>query len=159
MRPSIHSTLLSMTYLMAQRGTCSRQQNGAIIARDGRPLSCGYNGAPRNMPHCVHAPSELSERDTSGQRTGCPTSVHAEANAVAFAARHGIALDDAWIYVTTTPCLTCAQLVINAGINTVVAHRQYRLSDGVDLLRAAGVKVLYFDARTDLLETIPTLGD
>lgn len=146
---------MSVAYTMAQRGTCTRAQNGAVIARDGRILSSGYNGAVRGMPHCVHDPNDRSDTDTSGRVTGCVVSVHAEANAVAFAARYGVALDGAWLYATTTPCLACAQLTVNAGISTVVAHRVYRVRDGIDLLGAAGVKVLYLHIGSDLLETTP----
>lgn len=153
-RPSIHATLIAVAHVMSQRATCSRQRNGAIIARDGRILSSGYNGVVSGMPHCVHAPDDVSSTDDSGRETGCPSSVHAEANAVAFAARHGVALDGAWIYVTTTPCVKCAQLIVNAGIACVVADRVYRLPDGVTLLRAAGVNVFQLDATHDLLETI-----
>lgn len=150
-RRSIHATLLNVAYEMASRGTCSRQQNGAVIAREGRVLSTGYNGTVRGMPHCEHDPTDLSENDDSGRLTGCPESVHAEANAVAFAARYGTALDGAWLYVTTTPCLNCAQLAVNAGVSAVVADRTYRLLDGVHLLRAANVAVYLYDRETDLL--------
>lgn len=110
------------------------------------------------MPHCVHNDGDRSATDNSGQ-AGCQVAVHAEANAISFAARYGVALDDAWMYATMTPCLTCAQLVINAGVTTVVAHREYRIQAGVDLLRAAGVKVLYLHESSGLLETIPDVTD
>lgn len=144
-RPSIHTTLTRIAFEMAQRSTCSRQHNGAIIAREGRILSSGYNGVPRGMTHCVHESNERSETDDSNQRTGCPLSVHAEANAVAFAARSGVALENSLIYVTTAPCLACAQLIINAGIVEVIAARRYRLTEGVDLLQRAYVPVLFID--------------
>jgi dCMP deaminase len=148
-RPSIHTTLTRIAFEMAERSTCSRQHNGAIIAREGRILSSGYNGVPRGMTHCVHDEGDRSETDDSNRRTGCPLSVHAEANAVAFAARSGVALDQAVMYVTTAPCLACAQLIINAGIFEVIAAREYRLADGVTLLRQAHVPVSFIDLEAD----------
>lgn len=147
--------LLAAAELMATRSTCSRAHNGALFALDGRILATGYNGRPRGMPHCVHAPGETSDADDSGTLvTGCD-SVHAEANAVAFAARHGIALEASTLYVTSTPCLRCAQLAVNCGVVQVVARRAFRLHDGVDLLHAAGVVVLFLDAATGTLNTVP----
>lgn len=141
-------TLLEVARVMARRGTCSRQRNGAVVALDGRVLTSGYNGAPRGMPHCVHPPDEPRDR-------GCPYAVHAEANAVAFAARSGVALAGGTLYVTTTPCVACAQLTINAGITQVVAGQPYRLPDGVNLLLEAQVIVLYVDPRTGEVTTTP----
>jgi dCMP deaminase len=148
-RPTMDSTLLQVATVMSLRGTCSRQQNGAVVARDGRVLATGYNGTPSGMRHCVHSPDEPSD-------VGCAYAVHAEANAVAFAARHGVSLDGATLYVTTSPCVPCAQLVINAGIVQVVAGRAYRLLDGANLLNEAGVKMLYHDEDTQTLGTTPT---
>jgi dCMP deaminase len=142
---------MCVAYVMSERATCSRQQNGAVLAREGRVLSTGYNGVVSGLPHCVHDATERSETDDSGRDTGCPDSVHAEANALAFAAKYGVALDGAWLYVTTVPCLRCAQLVVNAGIGCVVADRSYRLDDGVKLLQAAGVTVYYLDWVEDQL--------
>src|SRR5687767_4618485 len=106
--------LMNVAREMARRGTCSRQRVGAVVARDGRILTSGYNGSPRGMLHCVHPPGETSHVRGVDAPT-CTLAVHAEANAVAFAARHGIALDGATLYTTLSPCVPCAQLVVNAG--------------------------------------------
>lgn len=122
--------LLDVATTVATWSTCSRLHVGAVLARDGRVLSTGYNGAPAGRPHCVH-------RDDRP----CRTSVHAETNAVAFAARHGVSTTGAVLYLTHAPCLACAGLLINAGIAEVVYLDRYRSDEGVRELRAAGVAV------------------
>ena len=135
--------LLGVAQLMAQRGTCSRGHIGAVIARDGRVLSTGYNGAPAGLPHCSHPPGEENIIATAdpGVET-CAGSVHAEANAVAFAARHGVSVGGATLYCTHAPCLPCAFLIVNAGISRVVYERDYRDRRGLERLVEAGVNVV-----------------
>lgn len=145
-RPSRHAVLMHMAEAQAERGTCSRAQVGVVIAREGRVLVTGYNGAPAGMLHCNHNPANFI--DQLPAEAGCLTSVHAEANAVAYAARFGVALEGATLYTTYTPCLACAQIIINAGIRGVVALHAYRLTTGVDLIRQAGLSMdLYKDVR------------
>lgn len=135
-RPSREQTLMEVAELYAKRSTCSRANVGVVIAHEGRILGTGYNGGPAGMPHCDHS---LDPPDYSG----CRTSVHAEANAIAFAAKYGIRLSGAELYTTFSPCLSCAQLIINAGIIKVGIRNEYRLKDGEDLLRAAGCDIIY----------------
>lgn len=133
-------------FTTAERGTCSRLQVGTVVALDGRILVTGYNGTPAGMPHCNHD-CRCSMVVRSGHVEDCPagkpclTAVHAEANVVAYAARHGIMLNGAELYTTDTPCLNCAMLIINAGIITVFAAREYRDKSGTELLKQAGVEV------------------
>lgn len=129
MRISRDAMLMEMATVVAKRGTCSRLQVGAIASRDGRVLCTGYNGAPSGLPHCNH-----SQTDTE-----CKTAVHAEANAIAFAARYGSRLEGADLYVTDSPCGACAFLIINSGIARVFYNREYRNITPLDLLDAAGV--------------------
>jgi len=117
---------------IAQRGTCERAKVGVVIAREGRILVTGYNGAPSGLPHCNHTPEEIA--DPHGH---CRIAVHAEANAIAWAARHGVALDGASLYTTVAPCLACAQLIVNAGIDEVIWLHSYPNTDGLDLLKQA----------------------
>lgn len=143
-RPTMEQVLLDIAAVMAARSTCSRGQVGAVIARDGRILSSGYNGAPAGMKHCLHPPGEYAADDGTAAAgcattSRCTTSVHAEANAIAFAARHGVALDDAALYCTLAPCVCCAQLIINAGLAGVVYGAAYHDPAGVNLLREAGL--------------------
>lgn len=139
-RPSMDAVLLETARLMALRSTCSRASVGCVVALDGRVCTTGYNGAPRGLPHCDHQVHELSIDDTPVALT-CRTAVHAEANAVAFAARNGVALDGATLYTTVAPCLACAMLIVNAGITRVVYAVSYRDAGGVGLLQSADVTV------------------
>jgi dCMP deaminase len=148
-------TLLLIANVMAQRGTCSRARVGVIFARDGRALVSGYNGSPHGMPHCLHPPQERSELSDPSEPS-CEWAVHAEANAIAFAARYGVALDGSALYATHTPCVRCAQLIINAGVTQVIASTMYRVRDGVNLLQNAGVIVLFWDTTLNAAVTVPT---
>lgn len=134
MRPTRDEMLMSMAIVAGTRGTCSRMYVGAIIARDGRAFSQGYNGAPAGMPHCNHT---LDEQPGNG----CTRTVHAEANAIVWAARYGVSTDGTEMYTTHMPCLVCAHLIINAGIMRVVFGKDYRDRSGYDLLVAAGIEV------------------
>lgn len=113
-RPSLDRTLMGIAALMSERSTCNRAQVGAVIALNGRPITTGFNGAPAGMPHCSNTPNHL-------ELPHCTNAVHAESNAIAFAAANGVATRGATLYTTLAPCLPCAQLVINAGIIRVVA--------------------------------------
>lgn len=124
-------TFLAVARQIGTLGTCSRAKIGAVIVRDGRCISWGYNGAPPGMPHCEHADDEP-----------CTVATHAESNAVAFAARQGISTDGATLFVSVSPCAVCARLLIAAGIDTVVFETFYRDESGLELLAEAGVRLL-----------------
>lgn len=132
-RRSTESILMDVAQLISKRSTCSRLQVGAVLARDGRIISTGYNGAPSGMPHCGHT-SDFT----------CTISVHAEVNAIAYAARNGVATNDATLFTTHSPCRACAQLIINAGITTVYYDAGYRDPSGIELLSTAGVDVFTY---------------
>lgn len=157
-RPSRDDVLMKQAQIVAERSTCIRAQVGVVIAHDSRVVSQGYNGAPAKMPHCDHTctcsnefveatdlspPFSLSlDHDLKcPHRLPCTISVHAEANAIAFAAKHGVATAGAHLYTTLGPCVPCAQLIINAGIMRVAYLTAYRDRKGIDLLRTAGVGV------------------
>ena len=125
---------MQMAEVVADAGTCSRLKVGALLVYARRIISTGYNGAPSGMPHCVHD-GRVPQEGT------CEISVHAEANAVAFAARYGIATEGSTMYVTDSPCLNCARLIINAGVKEVIYGREYRDARGVGELALAGVEV------------------
>ncbi len=134
MRLSLDATLLDVAEVFARRSTCSRLAVGAVLARDGRVLSTGYNGAPAGMPHC-----------TCSDSAPCTQSVHAEVNAVAFAARHGVAVEGAALYATHAPCVTCAGVLVNCGVSAVRYRLPFRSHAGVELLLDAGVDVTRHD--------------
>lgn len=135
MRPSTVEVLLSMAHIVSSRSTCSRRHNGAVIATEkGVVLSTGYNGSLSGMPHCNH--------ESNPEETGCTVAVHAEANAVYFAARHGVSVAGAVIYCTTEPCVKCAEAIVQSGISTAYYDQEYRNHDGIRLLEKANVKVV-----------------
>lgn len=129
-RPTIDETMLDTAELWARRATCSRLSVGAVLAREGRVLATAYNGAPAGLPHCSHDVDEP-----------CAQSVHAEANALLWAARHGVSALGAALYVTHAPCLGCSGLIINAGIKRVVYRNEYRSHDGINRLLEAGIRI------------------
>lgn len=137
MRPTRDNTLLDIAELWARRSTCNRLHVGAVIARDSRPLTSGYNGPASGMMHCAHPENEYLDTTTQP----CIAAVHAEVNTIAFAARHGVATDGADMYLTHSPCYNCAKLIINAGIVCVTYRVEFRDLSGVKLLSAAGIKV------------------
>lgn len=144
--------LMRMAQVVALRGTCSRAKVGAVISRDGRILTLGYNGAPKGLPHCSHE-CDCGSTDKYGDVIlphssdcsslgGCQVSEHAERNAIAWSARTGVALEGSQIHCTHAPCLDCARSIINAGIKTVSYVIPYRLTAGVELLEQAGIQVI-----------------
>ncbi len=113
------------------------------MVNEGRIISTGYNGAPSGMDHCNHPEVETPEM-------GCKKAVHAEANAIAAAARLGIATQNAVMYTTLSPCYTCSQLIINAGIKEVLFFDMYRDNAGWELLQRGGVIVgKYYNSALD----------
>lgn len=141
MRIGRHELMMRQAEVVAMRGTCSRLLVGAIIARDGRSISTGYNGNVANVAHCRHIDD-----------TPCSTAMHAEANAIAYAARNGVATSDAYLYTTHMPCFDCARLIINAGISKVFYKIPYRKEEGVNLLRRAGLEVFEFNSEFSLIQ-------
>jgi dCMP deaminase len=120
------------------RSTCARKHIGAVIVRDKTILSTGYNGSLRGAPHCDEIGHDM-------ENDHCIRTVHAEANAIAQAARHGVMVDGAEIYVTASPCLTCFKLVVNAGIRVVHFREFYRDERIREYARQAGVTLVHMD--------------
>jgi dCMP deaminase len=149
-RPTTDWVLMSTAFAWAEKSTCDRAQVGAVISRAGRSFSSGYNGAPKGMPHCNHscncsALTPMLNSDHDGgcrSQKPCKNVVHAEANAIAFAARYGVGTDGAEIHCTRIPCMTCAGLIINAGITRVVWYEEHRDMEGLLRLGEAGLEVI-----------------
>jgi dCMP deaminase len=130
-RIDTNDMMMGIAELIAQRGTCNRLQVGAIIVKNGRVLSSGYNGNVQGRAHCRH-----TEKDYQ-----CGTAVHAEANAILWSARTGQATQDTRMYTTHQPCIECAKMIVNAGIPEVVYLHDYRIADGLEFLRDSNVHV------------------
>ncbi|MBC7314908.1 MAG: cytidine/deoxycytidylate deaminase family protein [Chloroflexi bacterium] len=126
MRPSWDEYFVEIARQVATRSTCLRRHVGAVIVRDKRILSTGYNGAPRGLPHC-DVVGCLREKlgIPSGQRQEICRGLHAEQNAIIQAALHGVSIEGGTIYVTHQPCITCAKMIINSGIVRVVCADGY----------------------------------
>ena len=139
-RVSRDELCMQIAQLVANRGTCSRARVGAVLGRDGRILATGYNGPPSGFPHCTD-PDGCTDVDRA-EPSGCVRSVHAEANAIAYAARYGISTNGASLYCSHLPCRRCAELIINAGISTVYYATDYRVKDGEVLLQQAGIDMI-----------------
>lgn len=132
---------LKIAVEVATRATCDRKHVGAVIARDKTILSTGYNGSVRGLAHCDDHGHMMKEM---GGRESCVRTIHAEANAIAQAARNGVRLEGGTIYTTASPCWDCAKLIANTGIAAVVAgeayNGRYGLSDTVEgLFNDAGI--------------------
>lgn len=120
-------------------GTCDRKHVGAVFVKDGRCITWGYNGAPPGQPHCNENNHGWPEDVFVHSEAGCVNATHAEANALAFAARHGISTDGTTLFVTVSPCLDCSRLLIAAGVRAVYYKEEYRDGSGLELLRAADI--------------------
>jgi len=122
---------LQIAELFAKRGTCERLRVGAIVVRDKRICCSGYNGTPPGEGHCS---------EECNIKKSCKVSIHAEANLIASAAKHGVSLEHTTLYITHSPCKTCSELIIQAGIKRVVFMDFYG-KDGLLLLEDQGIIV------------------
>lgn len=122
---------LRMAAIWAENSYCVRRKVGALVVKEKMIISDGYNGTPSGFENICE--------DSNGVTK--PYVLHAEANAITKLARSGNNSDQATLYVTASPCIECAKLIIQSGIRRVVYAEQYRLTDGVDLLKRAGVEV------------------
>lgn len=128
---------LDVAHAVAKRSTCPRKQVGCAVTVWGRVVMTGYNGSPSKQPHCTDAGCLAT-----GPGGGCERAVHAEAAVISHAARTGTALGGGTMYLTLSPCSSCAKLIINAGIRRVLFTERYRDADAAEaLLRLAGVAV------------------
>lgn len=151
-RPDRDEWFLQMAELVATRSTCLRGHVGVVIVVEKRIVSIGYNGAPPGQPQCdevgcdeltvmpVNLPPERADDDEYIE-LGCQRAVHAEANALAFAARFGTPCADSTMYATHSPCPTCARLLVAAGVIRYVFRREYRVREGIEILDRANVSV------------------
>ncbi|OGV66349.1 MAG: cytidine deaminase [Lentisphaerae bacterium RIFOXYC12_FULL_60_16] len=145
-RPDWDTYFMDVANVVATRGNCSRRKVAAIIVRDRRIVSTGYNGTPRGVRNCFEGgcPRCAGSAESGRSLDECICS-HAEENAITTAAYHGVSVAGAMLYTTLSPCLTCAKMIINAGIREVVYDLPYRFTPQTRaLLREAGVKIRKF---------------
>jgi len=143
-RPSLDEYFLEIAFVVGKRATCLRNNVGAVIVRDKRILSTGYNGAPSGMEHCLEIGCVRDmENIPSGTRQEKCRAVHAEQNAIIQAAIHGVSIAGATIYCTHQPCILCTKMIINSNIKRVVYATVYPDVDSLKFFRDAGVEVEY----------------
>ncbi len=126
---------LRMATIWAENSYCVRRQVGCLVVKDKMIISDGYNGTPSGFPNVCEDEGNVTY----------PYVLHAEANAITKLARSSNNSDGATLYVTDSPCIECAKLIIQAGIKRVVYAREYRLTDGIDLLRRANIEVIHLN--------------
>ncbi|SKA63243.1 deoxycytidylate deaminase [Desulfobaculum bizertense] len=134
---------MGITYMVAERSTCTRRKVGAIAVRDKRILATGYNGAPANLSHCLEVGCLREQLNVpSGQRHEICRGLHAEQNVIIQAAVHGISIAEADIYCTTQPCLICAKMLINCGIKNIYFAEGYPDELSENMCKEAGVRLV-----------------
>ena len=147
-RPNWDEYFLEMVDFVGRRGTCDRGQAGAIIVRDKRILATGYVGSPIGLPHCDEAGHEMHTvvQEDGSQSRHCIRTAHAELNAVANAARFGVAIDGSVLYCKMFPCYVCAKTIINSGVKKVVSLKDYHASRrSKEIFKEAGVEFKILD--------------
>jgi len=125
---------LQMAHVWAKNSYCKRRQVGALIVKDRMIISDGYNGTPSGFENICEDESGSTKQYV----------LHAEANAITKVAQSNNSSKGATLYVTDSPCVECSKLIIQSGIKRVVYDREYRITDGLDLLKRAGVEVVHF---------------
>ncbi|NLI58414.1 MAG: cytidine deaminase [Clostridium sp.] len=146
MRPSWDEYFMEIVELIKSRSTCLRRQVGALIAKDKRILATGYNGAPIGCSHCEEVGCLREKyKIPSGQRHELCRAIHAEQNAIVQAAYSGVSVKGATMYVTNQPCVLCAKMIINAGIEKIVFNGDYPDELAMELLKEASVRVIKYE--------------
>lgn len=148
MRKNWDEFFMAMAELVGEQSTCLRRHVGAVIVRDRRILSTGYNGAPSGIPHCETRGCMRQKLNIpSGERYEMCWAAHAEQNAINNAAKDGVAIKDTVLYCTDYPCAMCAKSIINSGITTVI----YKNGPVYDMSKEilAGIKTIQFIPATE----------
>lgn len=145
MRPSWDEYFMELVDVVAKRSTCLRRQVGAVVVNDKRILATGYNGAPSGLKHCAEVGCLRQQQGVpSGDKLEICRGLHAEQNAIIQAALYGVSLRNSTIYTNVEPCVTCAKMIINAGIERVVFREPYPHELSEALFREAGIELCRF---------------
>jgi dCMP deaminase len=136
------SSYIEMAGVWARNSYCKRRQVGALLVKDRMIISDGYNGTPSGFENICEDDNNVTK----------PYVLHAEANAITKIARSNNSSEGATLYVTASPCIECAKLIIQAGIKRVVYSEKYRLEDGLELLKRAGIEIMYVNPNEEKQE-------
>lgn len=135
----LDSRYIRMARIWAENSYCVRRKVGCLVVKDKRIISDGYNGTPSGFENVCEDDNNVTK----------PYVLHAEANAITKLARSHNNSDGATLYVTASPCIECAKLIIQSGISRVVYGEKYRLEDGINLLKRAGIEVVYKEVKNE----------
>lgn len=148
-RPSWQQYFMRMAFLASTRSTCLRRAVGAALVRDNQIISTGYNGSPKNSPHCSEVGCMRAQLNVpSGERHELCRGVHAEQNAIIQAAINGSSTKNAILYCTHQPCSICAKMIVNAEIRQVFVANAYPDELSLELFREADIELILFDHET-----------
>jgi len=148
MRPSWDSYFLEIACVIAERSTCLRRKVGAVLVKDKRLLTTGYNGAPTGIRHCLETGClRQMQNIPSGERHELCRGLHAEQNAIIQGALHGVSIKGADLYCTHHPCSMCAKMLVNAGVKRVVLKESYPDPLAVEIFQEACVQVKVLEDR------------
>jgi dCMP deaminase len=144
-KPEFEDIYMELAENLAKRSHCVKAQVGAVLTKDTRIISLGYNGPPAGTHNCdIEWPEEGCPRDSKGS---CSLALHAEQNAILYASKNNVAMDGATLYVTLSPCIACARIIYTMGIKKVIFKNSYAeykkigTDEGVEFLRKFGVEV------------------
>ncbi len=147
-KPSFDNIYMDLAQKLALRSHCVKMQVGAVLTKDTRIISLGYNGPPAGTHNCDEEwPDEGCPRDSKGS---CSLALHAEQNAILYAAKNKVSVEGSTLYVTLSPCIACARIIFSTGITKVIylnSYAEYKKipsDEGVDFLRKFGVEVISF---------------
>lgn len=150
-RPTWDEYFMKITHLVAERSTCMRRMVGAIIVKDKKIVSTGYNGAPKGLKHCLEIGCLREQMGIpSGERHELCRGAHAEQNAIIQAAGSGVSMEGATMYCTDSPCSTCTKMIINSGIKRIVLGKKYPDELGEKMIAESGIETVYL-----ALESVP----
>lgn len=144
-RPSYDEYFMKMAFLTASRSTCLRRKVGAVLVKEKHVLSTGYNGPPKGLRHCDETGCMREQLSIpSGERHEICRGLHAEQNAIIQAALFGISIKDSVLYVTNTPCVVCAKMLINAGVKEIIYEGEYPDNLAMEMLSESNMKLRRF---------------
>ncbi len=138
---------MSIALMVAERATCVRAKIGAVIVKDKNIIATGYNGSPAGHPHCTEVGClvYVSRNPDGEEEENCFRTIHAEINAIAQAAKHGVGIDGADIYINASPCYHCLKTLINSGISRIYYAKPYKIHRIQELLDRSPVQLIHVE--------------